>query len=104
MLLTALSFHDTQNLISRYSFDLLHQAARPEDLEVSFFMLPEAEVKPQIALGKVAATTAYFVHPPAVVGGRAVDAGTDGRAVRLSTDALHLKPVIVQRAVAPQQL
>src|SRR5215467_8383095 len=58
----------------------------------------------QVALGKVAAAAAYFVHSAAAIRSRAIHSRPDRRAVRFQADALNLQPAVVQRAVAAQQL
>src|SRR6476620_3256998 len=56
---------------------------------VDFFRVSQAEVKPQIVVGVIAASAHYFIDESAIANAHA-DARADRAAVRLCPEALHL--------------
>ena len=77
----AFAFDHAQDLICFDVFNLLDQSAGPMNLQTGFLGCAQAEVESQIALRKVTAATAHFVHSAAPIRGGAVDARADRGAV-----------------------
>src|SRR4051794_19095138 len=74
------------------------------DLDVSPCRRAKAELKPQIALGNIASAAADLVHLPMAAIGYTEHPGANAGAIAFYSDRLHLDPVVLEGALAFQEL